>query len=78
MTCTCEFSAWFKHYLAAFHEMPVVMLFLICIFWGNRMLRREHFSRMTLGRAALFNLPSMILFSVAIGIAFRLVFAGLA
>ena len=72
-TITITFPNW----VSQFSDMPLVLLFLICIFWGNKMLRREHFKNMNTLSALLFNAPSGIMFLTSIGIALKLIFVGL-
>ena len=72
-TITITFPSW----MSQFSEMPLVLLFLVCILWGNRMLRREHFKSMKWQGALLYNIPSVIMFMTAIGISIKLIFMGL-
>ena len=72
-TITITFPNW----VSQFSDMPLVLLFLVCIFWGNKMLRREHFKSMQWKGALIFNAPSMIMFLTAIGISIKLIFLGL-
>ena len=65
MTCSCQFSAWFKEWAASFGSAaPFIMLGLLLLWWGIRQVRREHFAQANWRIAFLVNYPAMILLSL--------------
>lgn len=66
MTCSCEFSGWLQGFLSSWGtSAPLVAAFILLAFMGNRATRREHFERMPINRALLYNLPAVFFFAAA-------------
>lgn len=66
MSCSCEFSGWFQQFLGSFGtSAPMAILFVLLVFFGNRATRREHFERMPIKRALLYNLPAVFMLTSA-------------
>lgn len=74
---SCTLSPAVLDSLKMLSSFPMVALFLVCILWGNRMLRREHFKKGQITVAFFYNIPPMIMFSLAIAIGVRFVGWGL-
>lgn len=59
MNCACEFSPWLEKMLSGAPGASLIVFTLVLFYLGQRALRREHFGKLSLGKAVLFNLPAV-------------------
>lgn len=79
MTCTCTLDPTLQSLLAKASYAPWLAVFLVLLWAGNRMTRREYFvgpSRQPLGKALALNAGAILCHLAALGILARLLLMG--
>ena len=66
MNCSCAFSPWVKELFASFGAAGgIVLLGLVLLAWGNKKVRREHYTATTpWGTVVKMNWPAFLLMTL--------------